>query len=40
MSEQTVLELDRHVEVTDCCDAESKGSLGTVSSGEDLDRVL
>lgn len=40
MSEQTVLELDWDVEVTNCCDAEGKSFLGRVRNEEDLDTVL
>lgn len=34
MSGQTVLELDSDVEVTDCCDAESKSFHGRASDEE------
>lgn len=40
MSEQTVLELDRVVEVTDCCDAEGKGFLKRVRGEKDLGTEL
>lgn len=40
MSEQTVLELDWDVEVTDCCDAGGKSFLGRMRDEEELDTVL
>lgn len=39
-SEQTVLELDLDVEVTDCCDAEGKSFLGRVRDEDILDNVV
>ena len=40
MSEQTVLDLEWDVEVTDCCDAGGKSFLGRARDAEGLDTEL